>query len=312
MTGHPRTVMLMSEAGASSFVAENARRRGVAVYPVLRGGSSTPMRALRRVHLGRKLPGHQLWFGEWSRQPEAFDRVVIHAANLHAPALTRLRRLWPAAEIIYWYWNPVSPREHPRCVPPGLCEQWSFDEDDCRRYGFSFNDQFYFTDLQLPDVPVRNDAVFIGADKGRLQRILGVQDEFTRLGLSIDVHLVKSPDSDPRYRDLWRPNLTYSEVLAKIAGARAIVDLKQNGQSGLTLRPLEALTFGKKLITDDLTITGRDFYDPSTVFLVGQDDPSRLADFLHSQPNDPTGIERVQRYDFDRWLERFFEASTHG
>ena len=98
--------------------------------------------------------------------------------------------------------------------------------------------------------------------------------------------------------------LTYAQVLQGIAGCRVLVDCKCSGQQGMTLRPLEALFYGKKLLTNDSRLAGEAFYHPDNIFIWGQDDPARLGSFLHSACR-PVRPAILAQYGLERWVERF-------
>ena len=61
--------------------------------------------------------------------------------------------------------------------------------------------------------------------------------------------------------------LRYYEYLKQIENSRIICEVVQKGQSGLTVRALEALFFEKKLITNNESIIEFDFYDSNNIFI---------------------------------------------
>lgn len=103
---------------------------------------------------------------------------------------------------------------------------------------------------------------------------------------------------------IWT-NILYDEVIRRIKGCRAILDSVQEGQHGITWRPMEAMCFGKKLITNFADIVNYPFYTPENIFLLGARDISELPAFVASPPIEVDKSIRDE-YIFENWLESFF------
>jgi hypothetical protein len=71
------------------------------------------------------------------------------------------------------------------------------------------------------------------------------------------------------------PELSYSEVLSQVSRAKVILDIQQKGQTGLSLRPFEAIGLQKKLITTNASIRDYDFYHPNNIMII---DPRKYRD----------------------------------
>ena len=99
--------------------------------------------------------------------------------------------------------------------------------------------------------------------------------------------------------------MTYEEIINAIRETRAILDLNREDQTGLTLRPLEALFFKRKLVTNNAHIKSYKVYNPENVFVVSDNDFTGLEDFL-KRPYVPAGNEEeiFRRYTFSDWLGR--------
>ena len=97
--------------------------------------------------------------------------------------------------------------------------------------------------------------------------------------------------------------MDYYEIIKLVGESKAILDLNNGNQVGLTLRPLEALFFKKKLITNNINIINYDFYSPDNIFILGVDDISNLTIFLNKKYKE---IDKkiIEKYDFSNWLKR--------
>ena len=86
--------------------------------------------------------------------------------------------------------------------------------------------------------------------------------------------------------------------------AKSILDFAQDFQTGLTLRPLEAVYFGKKLITNNKGILEHDIYDSNNMFVLDHNDIEHIVEFLN-QPFKSVSHEVLDYYDFSSWINRF-------
>ena len=150
------------------------------------------------------------------------------------------------------------------------------------------------------DSKIEYDALFVGNDKGRLKDILQLEQDLKGQGLKTKFLIVGCNS----------PMLEYADILDYISQSKAIVDFQGDWQHGITLRPLEALFYGKKLITNSEEVEKMDFYRPANVFCTYKDDINSINKFLDS-PLDAISEEVVKKYDLIGWVERF-QNRTNG
>lgn len=245
------------------------------------------------------------FYGDWKKIMDCFPVIVIYAQKNEDIISYLCSRKEENQRIIVWYWNPVS-----RCVNPnkikGLgCELWSFDPEDCRKYGLNFNTTYYFKDLKLPvSFSKEYDVFFCGINKGRKNKLNEIQAILAKNSITSFFYLVD--EELPVSERL--PRLQYKEYLSKLSNANAILDILQDGQQGMTLRVMEALFFNKKLITNQSSIAKEDFYNSNNIFIIGKDDWNNIKDFMN-KPVIKTPEEVLDKYDFFTWLKRFDQSS---
>lgn len=180
-------------------------------------------------------------------------------------------------------------------------ELYTFDPDDAQRYGLQLTEQFYRVPEQLdsnlnPNLNPTTIAFFCGENKGRRADLEALQQMLEARGLTTRFIIADTPAQ----------RIPYSDYLRHLAACQYLVDWVQADQAGLTRRPVEALFWQKKLITNHRTLLHADFYHPDNIFIVGYDDPARLTDFLH-QPFVPVPDEVKYRYHVDHWLGYFVQ-----
>lgn len=296
------------------FHALNTSRRGVKTERAFKKASSI-MKLFRRLHIIFRLPGVSIWFDNWKSSFNRYDTIIVYDSTLIPPVVQYIREKNKHIRIIVWYWNPVAKSVTPSRFVGCNAEIWSFDEDDCRKHHLKYNTQYYFNDINIDTSVIKQDVFFVGGDKGRIEDLVKFQEKIQQINISSYFHITSGVGSfhielftkNKKFADYYKQKISYNAVLEYIGKSRAILDYVSNGQTGLTIRPLEALFFRKKLITNDMTIINRDFYDKRNIFVIGKDDINELPFFLIS-PYIEVEKKICEKYDFKEWIERFFES----
>ena len=180
----------------------------------------------------------------------------------------------------------------------------TFDPDDAARYHLQLTEQFYrepAIQQQQEATPVAGasasaptiqaEAFFCGENKGRRADLNRLQQRLEACGLTCRFIIVDQPSQ----------YISYEEYLHHLAACRCLIDWVQADQAGITRRPIEALFWQKKLITNHKALLKADFYHPDNIFIVGHDETARLPLFLQ-QPLARIPDEVRQRYDVNHWL----------
>lgn len=195
------------------------------------------------------------------QHPDGF--FVVHEHRLILEALARLPRL-PRLAILMR--NPVDPKGKALPIIQRLaaagCQVWSFDPHDVGRYGWHFYRQFIAALPAVAEVAPVYDFAFIGRNKGREALLQALQARLTQLGFRV-LFDVRSDSMKG-----VRANVPYVDYLRQCLAAKCIVDITQRGQSGLTLRPLEAMAYQRKLLTNNPLVATEAFYHPDNVFVM--------------------------------------------
>jgi 1,5-rhamnosyltransferase len=98
----------------------------------------------------------------------------------------------------------------------------------------------------------------------------------------------------------------YTENLENVIASRCLVDIVKEGQSGLTMRVLEAALYQKKLITNNWTILDTDLYHKNNVFILDYDNLDDIDDFMKREIV-PVSEAVLQKYDINHWLKEFLD-----
>ena len=264
-------------------------------------------RVLRKMILSFGLPGDRLVLNKWIDEIKNYDEIILFDTGNAAGLIRWIRKRYPEKRLILWYWNPVEKTIPLESVTGLGAEIWSFDPSDCRKYGLKYNTQFYFRENQMSfpaAEDMHSDVFFVGTDKNRTEMLSRLKEVFDAASIRYTFHLVRYKGAGNTEIEYQEP-LKYREVLLRVAGTKAVLDLVSEGQHGLTLRPLEALFYKKKLITNMKNITEFSVYDPENIFILGLDAIEDLPAFIASPFNDERAASLSAFYSMDSWLERF-------
>ena len=198
-----------------------------------------------------------------------------------------------------FYWNPLS-KTFP-CIEPKVaklkamgCSISTFDKHDAETYQLEYKNQFirqFKTErLEIP----RYDFYFLGVPKGRegtLQVITQSLEAIGKKGICI------VPKSKAEM-------ILYEANVRHVWDCRCLIEILQEGQTGITLRALEALVYRKKLITTCQTITDFDFYKPQNILIWNNQSQQELADFMNTDM-EPVNEKTISKYSLHTWITSF-------
>jgi hypothetical protein len=77
--------------------------------------------------------------------------------------------------------------------------------------------------------------------------------------------------------------MTALDVQYFVNRSAAILDIEHPKQRGLTMRTIETLISGKKLITTNKSIINSNLYDTSRVYVISRDNPQLPNNFINSK-----------------------------
>ena len=234
-------------------------------------------------------------YDRWKTELDSYDTVIMDSRRASKYAVQWIKRKYPNKRVIVWYWNQVSRVElDPEFCKKNGCEVWSFDRADCERYQMRFNDQYLLAcDKGFSD-EIKTDLLYVGGwSEKREHQLKKLESEFENINFKY--HLAHNKEE-------WIP---YKKYISQIKESRGILELNKAGQSGLTLRTLEALFYKKKLVTNNLDIVNEKIYIPDNIFIIGNENNKSVQEFL-SEPYvmDDRYEELVSYYGFDAWVKR--------
>lgn len=289
----------------------NEHEKYLNVHKVYRDISSFS-KVIRYLWFKLNLPFKKLWLKkDLSETLRNNNVVILSATEFNVKLVKTISKMTSFnTELILWYWNPINKI----CNPSTISSRWrqvTFDKIDAETYQMEFNGTYYFKEFcevynSLEKKVKGNDVFFIGQDKGRLNGLIKIQEDFNSLGIDLNLHVVKdSTSTNPNFN--FKSKLSYVDVLQSIKNSHTLLDFNQCEQNGITLRVMEGLFFKKKVISNNSNLVLYDFYSRENFFILDVDDTSELASFIYSDYKE-IDSEILERYYFENWLERLISS----
>ena len=245
-----------------------------------------------------------------SREKCKSCRLVILMASKKSQYIAKILQMLPIrGRKVFYYWDCVQSGYAPK--PDTLSslkwELWSFDPEDCQKYGMQPKPQFYFIEDAQDNKANHSRAVFyVGNDRGRYAKLDKIRNEIEMAGFVADFHIVADESSIDVDNRRYAERLEYDEVLEHIKEAKAIVEVTMEGQTGLSIRVVECLFCNKKLITNNRHIVNEKFYNPQNIYVM--DSGVDISEFLESDYQ-RLPEEIVNHYEFSAWIHRFLKLN---
>lgn len=243
---------------------------------------------------------------DWKYDMQQYD-MIIFGDTVATFSFVRFITKYYKGRCILFFWNKIygkKMQEQMEIAKKNGIEVWSYNIEDCRKYGMNYNRQCSCRKLFNNDnADILFDLTFVGVcNKDRLNSIKHMQNVAKQQELRLFLFVVGKEDIDNnQYRG---KRMHYNEYLEKVKNGRGILDLVSDSNYGLTRRPIEAMFFRKKLVTNYQNIMQYDFYNRNNIFILGKDNISRLKDFLEL-PYQDIDENIVNSYDVNEWIERF-------
>lgn len=248
------------------------------------------------------------WYDSWKDSVAKYDTIILFDVFLASDMAEYIETHAPKTRLIIYYYNPWHNNYYVTEEARSKCEIWSFDRQDCEKYGLKYNHQFYFEQKveRKKDIRYLSDVFFLGKDKGRLSFLREIKKIFSNN--NIKAKLLVLPDrkiySKIERNLLCDTYLPYEESLQYVANTACLLEVVQDFQEGITRRMMEAMFFGKKIITTNKNVCEYDFYDKRNIYIWGQDERD-VCDFVKNKLPAFWKPEVLRRYSFVDWLNNF-------
>lgn len=259
------------------------------------------------------LPQSAFFWGEWKKKISDAKKVIIFDYGYQRGMEQYIKKVNPECEVYLFYWNIITPQRINYKLFTEKDHIYSTDIGDCKTYGFRYQSMFYTRKyLQKGNHGEKGTLFFLGADKGRGWELCMLKKKLEHAGIRCDIQLLPGKRGK-KYREeiaeicTERP-LNYTEYRKEIENHEILLDFNQKGQTAPSMRVMEAVFLGKKLITNNRNLKTMDFYQENNIFILpdqwDEKTEMELQQFL-AKPFVPYEAEIIDQYDWENWKENF-------
>lgn len=243
---------------------------------------------IQRLHLNPRinrlipLPGKGLW--GWN----IINDIKKHANGSHLcilmlenwlrmesalGMLPKLRKTFPSAKIVCFAQDLITRIDDMYTLQhtdteyvKEYCDLFiTFDTNDARKYNLRYFPTVFSTPCNICDTSRNHYGMyFLGRDKGRVKLLAELKERAVMNNLSCNF-IILDNEGTPSTRTeglhyTSRP-LTYRENLQNVVHSDCVVEILQKNAASPTFRLWEAISFNKKLLTNNISIKSSPFYD---------------------------------------------------
>jgi hypothetical protein len=247
------------------------------------------------------------------------DVVLFIQVHQIGDLVQEYRAAFASARFVLYYWDSLRTHDYLPYVRY-FDRTCTFDRADSRVHGLDYLPLFYaerFRSLRS-SLAADCDVAFVGTavSLGRYEQLEKFRAVARANGVSLIDYLVVSPFLYIRMllhgrllRGVHFRSLSEQRLLQLYGRARAILDLPNNLQSGLSMRTFEALGAHRKLITTNRDLMGEDLYTADSVFVLGVDGEFPTRAFLVRPAQ---FADAVERYALRTWIARLLAPIAAG
>lgn len=235
--------------------------------------------------------------------------------------LTKFKTINPDCKCIFYTWDSFTNNSYPISILKHFDRCFTFDNGDAQKFRIHFRPLFYLENyLKVSQLPMEGerlkyDTLFIGtAHSDRYiisnaivnwcnQRNLTsyayyyIQSKYVFAFKKVFDKSFKTFD----YKKMSFVSLSSDEILNLYRNSAVIIDINHPSQSGLTMRTIEALAAGKKIITTNGEIKNYSFFNDNNIFVVDRDNPVLDITFFET-PFIPLSDELRYKMSLTGWL----------
>ncbi|MCI8957877.1 MAG: hypothetical protein HFG62_01920 [Lachnospiraceae bacterium] len=253
-----------------------------------------------------------------------YDIVFLisgQSLSFDADMIAEIRKSQPGSKFVLYQWDSMRNFPYIRVMHKFFDKCYSFDREDCEQNPkLSFMPLFYSRIYEEIGNVKKSEYVydfcFVGtAHPQKYKFVSMMSDQLKEVYPNQFIYYFFPSPIVYFYRKIRDPELRNShfkefhyvpingeEMNQLFLNSRCILDSPQAGQSGLTIRVLEALGAKKKLITTNKDIKNYDFYKEENIYIY--DGNIDLDHVFFKKTYVELERDIYENYSLRRWLER--------
>ena len=236
----------------------------------------------------------------------------------------QLRKNNPKSYFVYYTWDSIK---NFNCILDNIKyfdKKITFDKIDAANYGMKFIPLFYIDEFHTrnENSTYQYDFCYIGTIKPNryklISKIIKKLKEFNLNGFvyfysqSRLVYLYYKIRYFKEFKNLKFKNINFELLTKKECSklenmSKMIIDVQQENQNGLTIRTMETLALGKKLITTNKNIKDYDIYDENNIYVVENLEFNGIEEFIHKNYS-PIKNNILKKYSLEQWIKNILDV----
>lgn len=246
--------------------------------------------------------------------------------HIKGETLRKYKECFPDAKLVLYLDDSV---ENLKGVEKTFClydRVLTFDRMDAQKYGIGFRPLFFgksYQDQMKNRLEPTHNLCFIGTIHSDRQNVIskvetdpavttGGKDFFCygylQSWFMYWYYFLRRPEFRKKPFNYFQyTQLPSGQVAEHMARSVAILDIEHPKQSGLTMRTIETIGLGKKIITTNADIANYDFYNSNNILIIDRNDPKIIPEFFR-KPYEPMSAELYGKYSIDGWIDEVFSG----
>lgn len=247
--------------------------------------------------------------------------IVIACVTFNKAQLSEILALHPECKKIFYMWDSFC--NYPKTVEilSLFDKNYSFDPIDCSSYNMNYQPTFYSENcLNLKNKLINKtnntcDIFFIASFLPQRYKIFKKfncfaesRDFVFKYHLYIKSFFIylyfkaKNLYLNLNCKHFKFKQMSEEEKIKNIISSKCILDIPFNNQAGLTMRVIEGIVLGKKIITTNKEIKSYDFYDKSNFAVISENDFSEVTDDFINSDMKPYDDKLFRVFSVDSWI----------
>ncbi len=249
----------------------------------------------------------------YATQGQSYDLVLfIQVHQMALPTLHALRRQQPQAEFVLYNWDSLRNHNY-RLHLPLFDRAYTFDPVDAQALGIQYLPLFCVPAfIGLAKRQQQHKAIYFVGNIVSIQRYRAVQAFKTyckQQGITFNHYLACTPyvitlllRAGHWPTDVSIRSIGHERFIDMIETSVAVFDFANHQQTGYTMRTMENLCAGKKIVTGNPRIAREPFYSADRMLVFDGHDFSGVKGFLDVPLNDPSA--NFPEFHLDTFVSR--------
>lgn len=283
------------------YYYKGVKGEGYKVFTSYKSCSGIILRIIREICFRIPFLPKTIWYNPLIKNHNP-SFIIVTDTLMTCHFLKWISNLYPNAQLNYVYGNMIGQAAHllPKQIP-SCYKVWTYDGYDSKKYGVSlFYTSPYYKCYIKPSKKKIYDVLYVGSDKGRGDRLIAFEKELNELGLITKFIIVKDSRLS-KEKPYYQKPISYTELVELISISKSVLNIALDNQQGITVRDLESLFHGVKLITTNEHIKKSDIYTPNNVFVLNEYNYREIPKFLGLPLDNMDSVK--PNHTFDKYVD---------